>query len=79
VAARLAALRRAVDGDGLSRREIDVLRLIALGFTSAEISGDLHLSQRTVESHRTRIHRKLGFGRRSELVRYALTRHLIGP
>ena len=78
VAARLDGLRRAAGEDGLSPRETDVLRLIALGLTSAEMSVLLHLSQRTVEAHRQRIHRKLGLGKRSELVRYALSRHLIG-
>jgi len=78
VAARLDALRRAVDRDGLSPREIEVLRLIALGLTSGEISEKLHLSRRTVDTHRRRIHRKLGLGKRSELVRYALARNLIG-
>lgn len=78
VAARLDALRRAVDIDDLSRRETDVLRLIALGLTSSEISEKLHLSPRTVDAHRRRIHHKLGLGRRSELVRYAMRRNLIG-
>jgi two-component system, NarL family, response regulator NreC len=78
VAARLDGVRRAAKDDGLSPRETDVLRLIALGLTSAEMSGRLHLSRRTVESHRRRIHRKLGLSKRSELVRYALARHLIG-
>ena len=78
VAARLDGVRRAAQDDGLSPRETDVLRLIALGLTSAEMSGRLHLSRRTVESHRRRIHRKLGLSKRSELVRYALARHLIG-
>jgi two-component system, NarL family, response regulator NreC len=78
VAARLDALSRAVDGDGLSPREAEVLRLIALGFTSAEIADALCLSRRTVESHRTQIHRKLGMSKRSELVRHALELHLIG-
>ena len=78
VAARLDGLRRAAQDGGLSPRETDVLRLIALGLTSAEMSVMLHLSQRTVEAHRRRIHRKLGLGKRSELVRYALSRHLIG-
>ncbi len=78
VAARLDAVRRAAQDDGLSPRETDILRLIALGLTSAEMSGRLHLSRRTVESHRQRIHRKLGLGKRSELVSYALSRHLIG-
>ncbi len=78
VAAGLEALRRAVGGDGLSPRETEVLRLIALGYTSVEIAAKLHLSRRTVETHRARIHRKLGLSTRAELVRFALGRHLIG-
>jgi two-component system, NarL family, response regulator NreC len=78
VALRLDARRRAIEGDGLSPRETEVLRLTALGFTSAEISAKLHLSTRTIESHRRRIHRKLGLARRSELVSYALRFHMIG-
>jgi two-component system, NarL family, response regulator NreC len=77
VGARLDALQRSVDDDGLSPREVDVLRFIALGLTSAEISDKLYLSRRTVESHRRRIHRKLGMVRRAELVEYALGRGLI--
>jgi two-component system response regulator NreC len=77
VAAGLDALRRAVGGDGLSPRETEVLRLIALGHTNAEIAAKLHLSRRTVETHRARIHRKLGLTTRAELVRFALGRHLI--
>jgi two-component system response regulator NreC len=78
VAAGLSALRRAVSADGLSPRETEVLRLIALGHTNAEIGAKLHLSRRTVETHRARIHRKLGLATRAELVRFALQRHLIG-
>jgi two-component system, NarL family, response regulator NreC len=64
--------------DGLSAREIEVLRLIALGNTSAEVARQLHLSPRTVETHRARINRKLGISKRAELVRYALRRGLLG-
>jgi two-component system, NarL family, response regulator NreC len=78
VAAGLAALQDMVTVDGLSARETEVLRLIALGHTSAEIADMLHLSRRTVETHRARIHRKLGLQTRAQLVRYALGRHLIG-
>ncbi|HZU61000.1 MAG TPA: response regulator transcription factor [Solirubrobacteraceae bacterium] len=78
VAAALDALRRTENGHGLSLRETEVLRLIALGYTSAEIAGRLHLSRRTVETHRATIYRKLGLDRRSELVHFALRRHLIG-
>jgi two-component system response regulator NreC len=78
VAAGLEALRRAIVSDGLSPRETEVLRLIALGHTSAEIAGKLHLSRRTVETHRARIHRKLGLATRSQIVQFALRRRLIG-
>jgi two-component system response regulator NreC len=78
IAAGLNGLRRATDIDGLSLRETEVLRLIALGLTSDEIADELHLSRRTVDAHRRRIHRKLGLGTRWELVRYAIARNLIG-
>jgi two-component system response regulator NreC len=78
VAARLAALQRALTEDRLTAREVEVLGLIALGHTSVEIARKLHLSPRTVETHRARVHRKLGLGTRAELVRYALRRGLLG-
>ena len=78
VAAGLDALRRTANGDGLSPRESEVLRLIALGYTSTEIAGQLHLSRRTIETHRANIHRKLGLDSRAELVHFALRRHLVG-
>jgi len=78
VAAGLDMLRRAVDGDALSPREVEVLRLIALGHTSAEIAAKLQLSRRTVETHRARILRKLGCRTRADLVQFALRRRLIG-
>jgi two-component system response regulator NreC len=61
----------------LSEREVEVLRLIALGFTSVEIAHQLHLSPRTVESHRAHITGKLGVSTRAELVSYALGRGLL--
>jgi len=78
VAAGLKALRQAVSEKRLSPRETEVLRLIALGYTSAEIASLLHLSRRTVETHRGRVFRKLGARSRAELVRYALRSQLIG-
>lgn len=78
VAAGLEALRKAVSDDGLSARETEILRLIALGYTSAEIAKQLSLSRRTVETHRARIHTKLGLATRAQLVSYALGRRLIG-
>jgi len=78
VAAGLEARRRVVDQDGLSPRETEVLRLIALGYTSTEIACMVHLSRRTIETHRANIHRKLGLSTRAQLVDLALRRHLIG-
>ena len=63
--------------DDLSERELDVLRLIALGHTNAEIGEQLFLSMRTVETHRSHIQRKLGRTTRAELVRYSLDRGLM--
>jgi two-component system response regulator NreC len=63
--------------DDLTERELEILRLIALGHTNAEIGSQLYLSVRTVESHRAHIQQKLAMNTRSELVRYAIERGLI--
>jgi two-component system, NarL family, response regulator NreC len=75
--ARLAAAPGPGPPGGLSERELEVLRMIALGHTNGEIAAGLHLSVRTVETHRAHVQRKLGLGARSELVRYALDHGLI--
>jgi two-component system response regulator NreC len=64
--------------DDLSVREVEVLRLIALGHTNAEIAQKLYLSVRTVETHRSHIQQKLRVSSRAELVSYALQRGLVG-
>jgi two-component system response regulator NreC len=74
--ARLAAEPDAAKRD-LSERETDVLRLIALGHTNAEIAEKLFISVRTVETHRAHIQQKLGVSSRAELVHSALCRGLI--
>jgi two-component system, NarL family, response regulator NreC len=63
--------------DDLTEREVEVLRLIALGHTNPEIAQQLYLSVRTVESHRAHIQQKLGRSTRAELVRYALDHGLV--
>jgi len=78
VATRLETLHRSLTEDKLTPREVEVLRLIALGHTSVETARKLHLSPRTVETHRAHIHSKLGLATRAELVRYALRRGLLG-
>ena len=75
--ARLAAAPGAGPPGGLSARELEVLRMIALGHPNVEVAAGLHLSVRTVETHRAHIQQKLGLGARAELVRYALDHGLI--
>jgi two-component system response regulator NreC len=63
--------------DGLSDRELEVLRMIALGHTNAEIAEQLYLSVRTVETHRAHIQQKLRLDSRAKLVHYALEHGLL--
>jgi two-component system response regulator NreC len=74
--AKLAAEPEKAASD-LSERETDVLRLIALGHTNAEIAAKLFISVRTVETHRAHIQQKLGVSSRAELVQSALSRGLV--
>jgi two-component system response regulator NreC len=78
LAARIASEPPPGPPDDLSNREVDVLRLIALGYTNAEIAEQLFRSVRTVETHRSHIQQKLRLSTRAELVGYALARRLIG-
>jgi two-component system, NarL family, response regulator NreC len=70
-------LKPAGPPDDLTEREVDILRLIALGHTNTEIAEQLFLSVRTVESHRARVQQKTGLTTRAELVRYALEHEIV--
>ena len=61
----------------LTPREEEVVKLIAEAHTNAQIAAILHLSEKTVESHRANVLRKLGMRDRVELVRYAIRRGLV--
>ena len=63
----------------LSPREVEVLRLVALGFTNQQIADELCIGVSTVETHRTHIMEKLGLRGRAQLVRYALAKGLLRP
>jgi two-component system response regulator NreC len=63
--------------DRLTKREAEVLQLIALGHTNGEIAERLYLSVRTVESHRAHIQQKTGRTARAELVAYARQHGLV--
>src|SRR5688572_15126932 len=63
--------------EALSTRELQVLRLIAVGRTLKEISNELALSEKTVATYRARIAEKMGLGSKVELTRYALQHKLV--
>lgn len=64
--------------DGLSDRERQVLKLVAEGETSRQIAEELFLSVNTVQTHRAHIMEKLGLHNRTDLIRYALRKGLVG-
>jgi DNA-binding NarL/FixJ family response regulator len=61
----------------LTPREEEVVKLIAEAHTNAQIAAILHLAEKTIESHRANVLRKLGMRDRVQLVRYAIRRGLI--
>ena len=65
--------------DELTPRELEIVKLIAESHTNRGIAEALHLSEKTVESHRANVLSKLGMRDRVELVRYAIRRGLVEP
>jgi two-component system response regulator NreC len=65
------------DPNALSSREREVLQLIAEGKTSREIADILHLSVKTVQSHRTSLMQKLDLHDRGDLIKYAIQKKII--
>jgi DNA-binding NarL/FixJ family response regulator len=63
----------------LTPREREVVKLIAEAYTNRRIAEVLHVSEKTVESHRGNVLRKLGMRDRVELVRYAIREGLLEP
>jgi DNA-binding NarL/FixJ family response regulator len=60
------------EGNELSERETEVLRLTAWGFGNKEIAGQLDISVKTVETYKARLAEKLNLSSRTEIVRYAV-------
>jgi len=60
------------DADILSEREIEVVRLLAQGYSNKEVGAKMDVSVKTVETYRARVAAKLGLQSRVELVRFAL-------
>ena len=75
-AASLVAAEKAPH-EALSDREFEVLKLLVDGLGPTEIGERLHLSVKTVSTHKTRILEKLNLGSTAELVRYALENKLV--
>jgi two-component system response regulator NreC len=73
----LAGLHSRGDATSLTDREMEVLRLVGLGHTNVEIAGLMHLSVRTVESHRAHLQDKLAAVSRADVVREAIDRGLV--
>ena len=63
--------------DKLSAREVEVLRLVAQGWTDAQIAEELVISTRTVNAHLTSIYRKIRVSSRHAAAHYARTHHLV--
>ncbi|NLD11782.1 MAG: response regulator transcription factor, partial [Clostridiales bacterium] len=70
-------LEKQREGEDLSDRELEVLKLLAEGCSNKEIADQLHISVKTVETHRANIMRKHDFKNVTELVLYAVRNHII--
>jgi len=76
-AASLLQASAASPHEALSDREFEVMRLLVEGLGPTEIAERLHLSVKTVSTHKTRILEKLNLGSTAELVRYAMEHRLV--
>jgi DNA-binding NarL/FixJ family response regulator len=68
-----------IPADPLTARESQIVKLIAEGYTSDEIAGELCISRKTVDRHRANTLDKLGMRNAAELTRYAIRRGLLEP
>ncbi|MFA6313466.1 MAG: response regulator transcription factor [Sterolibacterium sp.] len=66
--------RDSLPHDSLSEREIQILKMIAAGYALSDIADQLHVSSKTVSTHKMRLMQKLGVENNADLIRYA-TRH----
>jgi len=62
---------------GLTRRETEVLGLVAQGLTNAKMAKSLRVTEQTVKFHLSKIYRKLNVGNRTEASRWAHARGLV--
>ena len=71
--------RRGKQPKELSRREQEVLRLLAQGHSNQQVADQIRVSVKTVETYRTRLREKLGLKERAELYRFAVESGLLNP
>ena len=71
--------RRGKQPKELSRREREVLRLLAQGHSNKQVADQIRVSVKTVETYRTRLREKLGLKERAELYRFAVESGLLNP
>jgi two-component system, NarL family, response regulator NreC len=71
--------RRGKQPTELSRREREVLRLLAQGHSNKQVADQIRVSVKTVETYRTRLREKLGLKERAELYRFAVESGLLNP
>jgi DNA-binding NarL/FixJ family response regulator len=79
-----AFVKRAVHGDpakhsgnNLSKREVEIIRGLAMGLSQKEVAHDLQISARTVEAHRANILEKLDLRTTIDLVKYAIKHRIV--
>jgi DNA-binding NarL/FixJ family response regulator len=69
--------KASTSADGLTAREVEVLRLVAQGLTNEQVAERLVISARTVDTHLTAIYSKIGVSSRVAATRYAMQHHLV--
>ena len=74
----ITAQWRASGDPRLTGREIEIVRLVAIGKTNGEVAGELSITEGTVKTHLNNVFKKLGVRNRAELAHHALSRDLAG-
>jgi DNA-binding NarL/FixJ family response regulator len=74
---RVATGQPAVKKDGLTKREREIVKLVANGYANAEVAAALSISLKTVEAHKANIREKLGLRTTASLVKYAIKNKII--
>jgi DNA-binding NarL/FixJ family response regulator len=77
LAQRTSPVKTAEKKDGLTKREMEILRIVANGNTNAEVAAALSISLKTVEAHKASIREKLGLKNTAALVKYAIKNNII--